>query len=138
MDLGFKIQKTNLGIRIRILKIPSVPIFWQNGQIWLFWPTFDQKLIFSSKLKKANVEIRVTILEIPRMPTFRQKKQLWFFWSKFAQKGIWSWKFIKLMFEGEPASSRYHVCQFSVKTDNFDLFGPNLPKKEIRISISEN
>ena len=22
------------------------------------------------------------------------------------------------------------MCQFSVKTDNFDLFGPNLPKNE--------
>ena len=32
MDLGFNIQKTNLGIRICILKIPSVPMFSQNGQ----------------------------------------------------------------------------------------------------------
>ena len=23
---------------------------------------------------------------------------------------------------------RYHVCQFSDKTDNFDFLGPNLPK----------
>ena len=40
------------------------------------------------------------------------------------------------------------MCQFSVKADNFDFFGPNLPKKEkgfqiqktkvgIRISILE-
>ena len=36
MELGFKIQKINLGIRIRILKIPNVSIFRQNGQIWLF------------------------------------------------------------------------------------------------------
>ena len=27
-------------------------------------------------------------------------------------------------------ASRYHVCQFSGKTDNFDFFGPNLPKNE--------
>ena len=32
MDLSFKIQKTNLGIIIHILKIPSVPTFSQNGQ----------------------------------------------------------------------------------------------------------
>ena len=25
---------------------------------------------------------------------------------------------------------RYHVFQFSDRTDNFDFFGPNLPKKE--------
>ena len=26
--------------------------------------------------------------------------------------------------------SRYHVCQFSGKTDNFDFFGSNLPKNK--------
>ena len=52
MDIGFKIQKTNLGIIIRILKKPSVPIFGQNGQMGLFWPKFSQKWIFSSKLRK--------------------------------------------------------------------------------------
>ena len=45
MDLAFKIQKTNLGIKILILKIPNVPIFKQNGEIWLFWPKFAQKEI---------------------------------------------------------------------------------------------
>ena len=30
------------------------------------------------------------------------------------------------------------MCVDSVKTDNFDFFGPNLPKKEIRIWNSEN
>ena len=95
MDLAFKIQKTNLEIRIRIFKIPSVPIFKQNEQIWLFWP-------------------------------------------KFAQKGIYSWELIKPMLKQESASSRYDLCQFSVKTDNFDFFGPNLLKNEIRIWNSEN
>ena len=51
MDLGFKIQKTNLVIRIRMLKILSVPILKQNGQIRPFWPKFGQKWIFSSKLR---------------------------------------------------------------------------------------
>ena len=32
INLGFKIQKTNLAIRIRIFKIPSAPIFRQNGE----------------------------------------------------------------------------------------------------------
>ena len=88
--------------------------------------------------QEKNVEIRLTILERPCMPTFRQNKQLWLFWSKFAHKGIQSCKFIKLMLEQESASSRYHACQFSVKADNFDFFGPNLPKKEIWIWNSEN
>ena len=52
MNLGFKIQKTNLVIRTCILKIPSDSIFRQNGQIRRFWPKFGQKWIFSSKLRK--------------------------------------------------------------------------------------
>ena len=30
-SVGFEIQKTNVGIRISILKVPCVPIFRQNG-----------------------------------------------------------------------------------------------------------
>ena len=33
MDFGLEIQKTNVGIRIRIHEIPSVRIFRQNGQL---------------------------------------------------------------------------------------------------------
>ena len=32
MDLGLKIQKTNVGIRINIFEIACLPIFKQNGQ----------------------------------------------------------------------------------------------------------
>ena len=35
---------------------------------------------------------------------------------------------IKLMSKWESASSRYHVCQFSGKTNNFDFIGLNLLK----------
>ena len=56
MDLGFKIQKTNLGIRISILKIPNEPILKQDGQIWLFWPKFGQKWSFNSKLRKQMLK----------------------------------------------------------------------------------
>ena len=45
MDLGFEIQKTNVGIRMSILKILSIPIFKQNEQLWLFWLKFAQKWI---------------------------------------------------------------------------------------------
>ena len=30
---------------------------------------------------------------------------------------------------------RYHMCQFSVKTDNFDFFGPNFPENEFWVKI---
>ena len=41
----FEIQKTNVEIRISILDIPCVPIFRQNGQLYLFWPKFAQNVI---------------------------------------------------------------------------------------------
>ena len=44
-DLGFKIQKTNVGTRINNLEITCVPIFRQNKQLWRFWPKFAQKWI---------------------------------------------------------------------------------------------
>ena len=34
------------------------------------------------------------------------------------------------MLELESASLRYHVHQFSDKTNNFDFLGPNLPKNQ--------
>ena len=36
------------------------------------------------------------------------------------------------MLELESASLRYHVYQFSDKTNNFDFLGPNLPKNQFR------
>ena len=33
MDLGFEIQKTNIGIRISILEVLCVPIFRKKGQL---------------------------------------------------------------------------------------------------------
>ena len=43
MDLGFEIEKTNAGTRIRNLEVTCGTIFWQNRQIWLFWPKFGKK-----------------------------------------------------------------------------------------------
>ena len=41
MDLGLQIQKTNVGIRISILELPCVLISRQNGQLWLFRPSWS-------------------------------------------------------------------------------------------------
>ena len=42
------------------------------------------------------------------------------------------------MSEKDSASSRYHVCHFSGKTDNFDFFGQNLPKNRFTIRKEKN
>ena len=74
--------------------------------------------------------MRISILEITCVPIFRQNRQLWLFWPKFAQKSILGWKFRNIMLEKESASSRYNMCQFSGKRNNFEFFDPNLPKNE--------
>ena len=85
MDLGFKIQENNFGIRIRILK--CVPIFRQNGQIWLFWPEFG----FWFEIQKIKVEKRIRIHEIPCVSIFRQNGEIWLFSLKFARNGFLVW-----------------------------------------------
>ena len=97
-NLELEIQKINVGIRISILKIPCVPIFRQNAQLWLFWSKFPQKWILGlqfQKINKINVGIRISILEIPCVPIFRQNGQLWLFEPKFAQKWILGSEFQK-------------------------------------------
>ena len=42
----------------------------------------------------------------------------------------------KQMLKQESGYSRYHVCQLLDKTNNFDFFGPNLPKKEFKVGNS--
>ena len=53
MDLGSDIQKTNVGIRISIVKMPCAPILRQNGQLWVFGPKFAQKWVLGSKFQNS-------------------------------------------------------------------------------------
>ena len=93
--LGFEIQKTNVRIRISIFEIPCVPIFRQNGQLWLFGPKFAQKWILGSEFQKSKSGFGISILEILCVPIFRQNGQLWIFGPKFAQKWILGSEFQK-------------------------------------------
>ena len=44
------------------------------------------------------------------------------------KNGFLDQNFKNLSLDSESASLRYHVHQFSDKTDNFEVLGPNLPK----------
>ena len=44
-------------------------------------------------------------------------------------------KLKKTNVESESASPRYHVCQLLDKTNNFDFFGPNCPKRNLKSKI---
>ena len=55
----------------------------------------------------------------------------YFFWPKFSQKLILESEFQKQCLQDSESDSeppRYHVCQFLVRTDNFEFFGLNLGK----------
>ena len=40
--LGSEFQKSKSWFRINISNIPCAPIFSQNGQLWIFWPKFEE------------------------------------------------------------------------------------------------
>ena len=40
--------------------------------------------------------------------------------------------------DSESAPLRYHLCQFSGKTDSFDFFSQNLPKCGFRVGNSQS
>ena len=77
--LGFEIQKTNVGIRISILEIPCVPIFRQNGQLWIFGPKFAQKWILGSEFQKSKSGFGINTSNIPCGPIFSQNWQILIF-----------------------------------------------------------
>ena len=81
-----------------------------------------------SNILKINVGIRISIFEILCMPTFRQNEYLEFFGPNSPKNGFWGRNFESLSVDAESAPPRYHMYQFSGKTENFDFFGPNSPK----------
>ena len=93
-----------------------------------FLPQICPKMDFWLEIQKTTVEIRTSILEIPFVPMFKEKGQLWLFWPKFARKWIWGRNFKTLSVDLESTPPKYHVCQFSVKMDNFEVFSLNLGK----------
>ena len=113
--LGFEIQKTNIGIRISILQIPCVPIFRQNGQLWIFRPKFAQKRILASKFQKSKSGFGIGILEILYAPIFRQNRQLGIFGPKFAQKWILMSEFQKSNPGFGISTSGWYIQIFLVK-----------------------
>ena len=110
MDLGSEIQKTNVGIRISIVKIPFVPIFRKNGQLWLFRPKFAQKWILESNFKNPWDTM---------CTNFPTKFNFEFLGPNLPKDIFLGRNFKNLSLNSESTPPKYHVCQFSVKIDNF-------------------
>ena len=83
--LGFEIHKTNVGIRIIILEILWVPIFRQNGELWIFRPQFTQKWILGSEFQKSKSGFGISTSDKPCVPVFSQNGQFLIFWPKFGE-----------------------------------------------------
>ena len=83
--LRFKIQKTNVGIRISIFEIQCVPVFRQNGKLWSFGPKLTQKWILGSELQKSTSGFGINTSKILWVPNFSQNWQLLIFWPKFGE-----------------------------------------------------
>ena len=129
-DLGFETEKNNVGIRFNIVERLCVSIFSQTGQLWLFWPKFAQEWI-RSEIQKPNGGIRISIVKMPCVPIFRKNEKLWLLLPK---NEFWGQNFKNLSRGLQSALPRYHVYQFSVKTDKFDFSGP---KRKLGFEIQE-
>ena len=113
MDLGMAIQKTNVGIRISIVKMPCKPIFRKKKKkLRLFRQKFAQKWVLGSEFEKSKSGFRICILETLFAPIFRQNKQLWIFGTKFAQKWILGLGFQK-------SKSEFGINTFNIPCTNF-------------------
>ena len=66
----------NIRIRISILDILCVPMFSQNGQLWIFLAQICPKIDLGLETEESNVKIRITIVKILCVPIFSQDEQL--------------------------------------------------------------
>ena len=80
------------------------------------------------EIQKTNVGIKISILEILCVPISRQNGHFLVFGRSFPKNWLWAQNFRNLSPNSESVHPRFYGCQFSVKTDNFELFGLNLEK----------
>ena len=71
------------------------------------------------EIQKNNVGIRIGIFEI-QVYQFSDKINIFdFLGPNFPKNGFWGRNFKNLSLDSESTPPVYHVCQFSVKMDNF-------------------
>ena len=75
MDLGFEIEKTNLGIRISNLDITCVPLSGKTKTL-TFLTQICSKMDLGSEIQKANVELRISMVKMSCVPIIRKNGQL--------------------------------------------------------------
>ena len=80
------------------------------------------------EIQKSNIWIKISILEMLCVSIFRQNGNFLLFRPKFAQKLNLRSEFQNFKFGFGITTSIYHVCQLSVKMENFEFFSLSLEK----------
>ena len=92
----------------------------ENKQGMVFRSKFAQKWILELDFEKFYSRFGISSFKISCVPIF--------IGPNLAKNEFWGQNFRYLSPDSESAPPRYHVFQFSDKTDSFDFFGPNLPE----------
>ena len=83
--IGSEFQKSKSGFRIKTSKIPYMPIFRKNKELWLFRPKFSKKWILVSKFQNFKSRFGISTCKIPCASIFNQNGQLRIFRPKFEE-----------------------------------------------------
>ena len=86
MDLGLKIQKTNVRIRINIFEILCVPIFRQNRQLLTFSTQICPKMDFEGGILKISVRMQNQLLKDTMCANFQAKRTTFTFSAHICPK----------------------------------------------------
>ena len=97
------------------------------------------KINFGVEILKIKAQIWNQLYLDTTCANFQVKQtSLTSFSANLPKNEFWSHNFKNLRPYSDSATLRYHIFQFSGKTNNFGFFSPNFPKNGLRIGNSEN
>ena len=124
MEFGFGIVKNYVRKHNQLLEDTMYANFQAKWRTWTFLTQTCPKINFRSEFWKPKCGCRIRSFKIRCMSIFRQNGKLWLFRPKFAPKWIF-WPEVGKVKSGCricSSKSRYYVCQFLGKTDNYEFF----------------
>ena len=73
MDLGFKTEKNNVGIRINIFETQRYQFSAKLDNLDFFSSNLP-KMDLGSQIQKTNVQVRINIVKMPCVPIFKKNR----------------------------------------------------------------
>ena len=119
MKLGFEIQKTNVGIRISILKIPCVQFSDKTDNFDFFGRYLPKNGFWGQNFKSLILDTESESLRYYMYQFSDKTDNFKFLGPNLPKNGLWSRNFKNLSRDLESTRLIYYVCQFSVKMDSF-------------------